>query len=199
MKRMPFERPTDYYDENLFVIDEKICELVKRRKDVSANNPGFPPFESISQWAEQFDLYEDFLKSLFASLRNEEEFRPLIEPRSFRKHLSVLKSSQDGNRFFTVTSIRQYENASVVQLNVDCPEEDDPTNRQTHTFFGLSISDGYDCRIDGGGGSKGHFSYNFVVSPALPDAPSGIDLVFKEYAAPFSDKETGLTFVVHLD
>ncbi len=33
MKRMGFERPTDYYDERLYTIDEKICALLKERKN----------------------------------------------------------------------------------------------------------------------------------------------------------------------
>lgn len=32
MQRMSFERPTDYYDERLYTIDEKICALLKERK-----------------------------------------------------------------------------------------------------------------------------------------------------------------------
>ena len=33
MKRMGFERPTDYYDERLYTIDEKICALLKNEKN----------------------------------------------------------------------------------------------------------------------------------------------------------------------
>ena len=40
MQRMPFERPTDHYDERLSSIDEKICSLLKERKDLSNGNPG---------------------------------------------------------------------------------------------------------------------------------------------------------------
>lgn len=28
MKRMPFERPTEHYDERIFNIDEQICALL---------------------------------------------------------------------------------------------------------------------------------------------------------------------------
>ena len=44
MKRMTFERPTDYYDDRLYTIDEKICELLK---ELSGGNPGFPHDEAI--------------------------------------------------------------------------------------------------------------------------------------------------------
>ncbi|MCU5463071.1 hypothetical protein [Bacillus cereus] len=35
MQRISFERPTDYYDEKLYTIDEKICALLKERKELS--------------------------------------------------------------------------------------------------------------------------------------------------------------------
>ena len=41
MQRMSFERPTDHYDERLSSIDEKICALLKERKELSNGNPGF--------------------------------------------------------------------------------------------------------------------------------------------------------------
>ncbi len=37
MQRMNFERPTDYYDERLYTIDEKICALLKERKELSGS------------------------------------------------------------------------------------------------------------------------------------------------------------------
>ncbi|WP_156410953.1 hypothetical protein [Paenibacillus sp. Soil787] len=67
MKRMPFERPTDHYDKRISNIDEQICDLIRQRKDISDNNPGFPPFEYISNWATTFELYEDFLKAVFGA------------------------------------------------------------------------------------------------------------------------------------
>lgn len=54
MKRMTFERPTDYYDERLYTIDEKICALLKERKELSAGDPGFPHDEAIYKWAKQY-------------------------------------------------------------------------------------------------------------------------------------------------
>lgn len=53
--------------------------------------------------------------------------------------------------------------------------------------------------MTGSGGSKGHITYSFIVSPLLPDEIVGIDLVFKEYHTPFKDKPTGLEVEIHLD
>ncbi|MNO43781.1 hypothetical protein D3C76_340100 [compost metagenome] len=42
MKRMPFIRPTEHCDQQIMEIDERICALIKQRKECSDNNPGFP-------------------------------------------------------------------------------------------------------------------------------------------------------------
>lgn len=86
MKRMPFERPAEHYDERLLSIDEKICSLLKQRKELS-DNPGYPRLEVISDWAEKYGLYEDYLRSLFGLLENDEHFRPQVEPVNFQKYI----------------------------------------------------------------------------------------------------------------
>lgn len=68
MKRMPFERSTNHYEEHLLPIDEQICALLKKRKDLSNNNPGFPSDDAISNWVIKYDLYEDYLSSFFQTL-----------------------------------------------------------------------------------------------------------------------------------
>lgn len=86
MRRMPFQRPAEYYDPQITSIDEQICALIKLRQDTSGHNPGFPPLELISGWADEFGLYEDLLKAVFANLLSEDAFRPVIEPEGFRRH-----------------------------------------------------------------------------------------------------------------
>lgn len=200
---MPFERPTDYYDDRIFSIDEQICALLKKRREASNNNPGFPPPENISDWAEKYDLYEDLLNSVFGALRMEEEFKPRVEPRNFIRHLPILKSVEKGDRLYTITYIRQFENASVVQLNIDWDDSnddhDDLRHRHQHRFFELDLGEHYECRTDRSGGSGGHYRYNFIVSPPIPDDHSGIELVFKEYHDPFKGKPTGIEMVFHVD
>jgi hypothetical protein len=192
MKRMPFERPTEYYDERIFPIDEQLCTLLKKRKEVSNNNPGFPPLEYISNWSKKYGVYEEFLNSLFNVLRHEEEFRPVVEPSGFRKHLPILKYVENDGRLYSVILIRQYENASVVQLNIDWDTTEHLPGAMHQSSFELFIGEEYDCRMDGGSGTTGHYSYNFIVSPPLPDDLSGIDLVFRQYGTPHKERPTGL-------
>jgi hypothetical protein len=197
MKRMPFERPTEHYEEKISSIDEQLCALLKKRREISNKNPGFPPSEYISSWARKFELHEDLLNSLFGTLMNEEEFRPRVEPKGFIGHLPIVKSVEKDEYFYSITSILQYENASVVHFYIDWdPTKEEQTGIHHHSFFELYIEDQYDCRMNGGGGSTGHYSYNFIVSPPLPDKISNLDFVFKEYETPFKEKPTGLEIIM---
>lgn len=199
MKRIAFERPTNHYDERVKAIDLQLCELIKLRYEISKNNPGFPPLEYISNWAKEFNLYEDLLKSLFGSLWNGEQYRPIVEPSGFRLYMPVLKSIEKENRLFSVTFISQYTNSSVVNLNIDWDTTNDSLGeRPRNSIFELFLGDEYNCRMLSGGGSDGHLSYNFVVSPSLPDSISGLDLIFRGYNPPFRDISNGLEIIIQL-
>lgn len=201
MKRIPFERPTEHYDERIVELDEQICALIKRRKEVSGNHPGFPPLEQISKWAADFELYEDLLKGVFGTLLSEEYFKPIVEPAGFRKYIPVLQSIERGEYFYSLTSIRQYSNASVITLSIDWDVTGDEQIRYSykhHKHFELELGQSYDCRMSEGGSSTGHASYNYVISPPLPDHLTGIDLTFKEYIGPFKHNETGTEIVFGL-
>ncbi|WP_071394783.1 hypothetical protein [Bacillus tuaregi] len=200
MKRLPFEPPTEHYDERIQSIDEQICALIKERKVVSDQDPGFPAKKLISAWSDKYDFQEDFLNSVFSHFLNEDLYRPVVEPEGFVKNIPVLKSFENKDVFYSITFIRQYENASVVHFNIDREyrEEDMHRGFQDHTFFELSIQGldtEYDCRNDGGGGSRGHESYTYIISPALPDDLSTFTLVFKEHKTPYQ-KPTGLEVLI---
>lgn len=99
----------------------------------------------------------------------------------------------------TVTSMRQYSNASVITFNIDWDVMGDHSLQSNKTrHFDLYLGDIYYCRMDSGGGSSGHFSFNYVVSPALPDDISGMDFVFRVSNTPLKDKSTGIEIVFHM-
>ncbi|MCH1626866.1 hypothetical protein [Fredinandcohnia quinoae] len=200
MKRARFERPTDHYDEGIFSIDEQICALIKQRKELSNNNPGFPEPEYITKWAEKYGLYEDLLNSVFVDLLNEDYLRPMIEPKHFQKFIPILKSVEEDMVFYSVTFIRQYENASVVNFNIDLTVENEEASEEhmRHRFFELYIGEQYDCRMGMGSGSGGHLSYKYIVTPPLPEEVSGLELVFKEHRATFLNVTTGHEIVIQL-
>ncbi|WP_317890299.1 hypothetical protein [Paenibacillus peoriae] len=147
--------------------------------------------------AETFELYEDFLKVVFGTFRSEEHYKPMVDPSDLKKHIPVLKSVVEGNSFYTLNSIRQYSNASVVTFSIDWDVTEVPSNN--HRYFELEIGEEYDCRMLNGGGHSGHASSNYVISPTLPDKTSGLELTFIEYSKPFSDKETGTKIVFRME
>lgn len=199
MKWMPIERPTEHYDESIYHIDEQICKLLKQRKEISNNNPGYPPFEYIAKWAITFDFYEDYLKLVFGALRNEEYFKPVVEPTGFRKHIPVLKSLEQGEFFYTVTSVRQYINASVITFNIDWDVKSESVNPNEIKHFDLYLGGNYDCRMDTGCSTSGHSSFNYIVSPPLPDDIKGIEFIFSEFSSPFMNKPTGKEITIRMD
>ncbi|MEC1377602.1 FlxA-like family protein [Heyndrickxia oleronia] len=204
MKRMPFEPPTEHYDKQIESLDEQICNLIKQRKELSNNNPGFPTKELIAKWSLKYNFYEDFLNSVFSHFLNEDIYKPVVEPEGFIKNLPMLKSFEKDGIFYTVTFVRQFNNASVVHFTIDREDlDEEPRRFQEHSFFDLSIEGvgvDYDCRNNFGGGSGTHESFTFTVSPALPNNLSNIKLIFKEYKHPFQkQKPTGFEFVIQMD
>ncbi|WP_043932018.1 hypothetical protein [Bacillus sp. EB01] len=201
MKRLKFERPTDYYDERLLEIDEQLCSLLKQRKEISSNNPGFPELEVLAKWAEKYSLYEELLYGIFGSLLNDEFLRPIVEPVDFQKNIHVLRSLEIDQILYTVPFIKQYANATVVHFMVDKELEEDVSFEERYkreSFWELSAGEGYECRLSRSGGNDGHMNHKFVVTPPLPDDVSGLKLVFIECQAPFKKNPTGLEVVFHL-
>lgn len=199
---MTLESNINDYDKRVESIDEKICELISQRKLISSD-PGDPTSQHIATWSKKYNLNEDFLNDVFSHLPREDRYKPIEEPKGFLKNIPVLKSFEDNNVFYSVTFIRQYENASLVHLNIDKDiSEEKPGDMQQFTFIELSIEDSrmeYDCRNNQGGGSGGHISFDYIVTPPLPENTSSIKLMFKEYNEPFNREPTGLAFVFTLD
>lgn len=202
MKRMPFERPTDHYDERVRALDARLVGLLKERKEVSEDNPGYPPFPDIERWAASSGLYADFLKAVFGLLRQEARFKPVVEPRSFAGYVPIMRTAESGGCLLMLAAARQYENASVVTLHIDCHEAgvgaaDMPVQQWAN--FELELGEPYECRKDSGGASGRHAFYDYVVCPALPADLSGLTFVFSRYAAGASGREpTGEPIVFSL-
>lgn len=191
MKRMPFTRPTEHSDERLRPLDRQICQLLQQRKEMSDGNPGYPPFAYIDQWSAETGLYEDFLKYFFGAIRSDEYFKPIVEPAGFIKHVPVVVSQEHDGYFFTLTAVRQYANASVVTLYVDW-DTAIPESMTDMSNFALDMGEPYDCRMDRGVSGSGNATFNYVVSPALPDKLSGLEFVFREeIGSPFGGEPTG--------
>ena len=172
--RMPFRPPTDYYCEELATIDEQICVLLAKRKELSNNNPGFPNLDRISAWSQQYGLDEDWLRMNFAYMYGEHHLLPPIEPAGFLKFVPILKSVEVDSIMYAVTHMKQYSNASVVYIETEV-NNDEPYVRLGHASFELFISSEYQCRQSSGSGHGKGMQHSFVVTPALPDDVNGIE------------------------
>lgn len=194
-----FERPTDHYDQQLEKIDEEICQLIAKRKKLS-RSPGFPTDDLIIQWAKKYGFYEDFLNGLFGHLHAEHHFQPQIEPKGFVENIPVLQSFVKDQVFYAVTSIRQYENASMVNVIVDYERVTEDDIHQAHTMIGgdleLRVRDtkktSYMTQNRGGGGFDGHTAFQFLISPPLASDLSGVNLLFSD------GQKDGLSFDIAL-
>lgn len=192
----------EQYDRRFETIDEQICELINKRKSISSKS-SIPTSQLITSWSKKYDLYEGFLDGLFYHLLVEDLFKPYVDPKGFRKNIPILKSYERDTLFFTVTFVRQYENASIVNLTMDKePLEENAESLLEFTFLELSIENNgveYDCKDIGGGGSDGHMSHTYTVSPPLPDDMSAVKFIFTEYKEPLQRKPTGIEFVITLE
>lgn len=197
-KSMPFERPTDYYDNRALRIDGEICELLKTRREVTNGNPGFPPLDYISQWAQEYGHYESQLHALFNLIMREDYYRPVLEPTGFRKIVQIFKSTIVDEKMYYIAYLRQYENATVVYLNIDWEEKS--SNEYNPGLYELDIegSKEYHARMQGGSGSSGQYSFNFIVDPPLPDDPQGIKMIFKKVKLPHEKNSTDVELVFKL-
>lgn len=187
------------YNKRLLSIDGEICKLLNQRKEISKKDLSFPPDEIISSLANEYGFRKEYLESLFTTIEMEDSFKLDIIPTGFREYLPVLKFHEKEGVMYAVTFIRQYANASIVYLDMDWDEKKDVLEANDNPdFLELSIDDTYFCRPEGGGGTAGHMSYHYIVSPALPDDLIGIELVFKEPHWPFTKKATDFELKIKL-
>lgn len=176
LTRMSYRPPTDYYCAELAPLDEQICGLIAKRKELSENNPGFPELERIASWSKQFGLDENWLRRVFASLYTERHYspEPPIEPARFLKFVPILKSVEIDKVIYAATHLKQYSNASVVYVEAEV-NIDEPNVRLRYAHFNLDISPEYQCRMNGGSGHSKRMQHSFIVTPPLPDDLTGIE------------------------
>ncbi|TSB47921.1 chorismate mutase [Alkalicoccobacillus porphyridii] len=202
MYHSSFEPPTDYYDPSIQDIDEQICKLVNERKKRSDNNPGFPPQRLLSSWAKEYQFYEEFLNGLFSTLVNEDLQQPIIVPKVFLKNIPILKAHGENDVFYSMTTMRQFQNASLIYLTCDRYIPAEALHQHEHheyphlELFIEGDDKTYNCQWQGGGGSADHMSNTYVVSPPLPDDVSGLTFVFREFKTPSKREATGYEFTI---
>lgn len=155
--------PTDYYDEQLKSMDAGLVSSIATRQRLSKGQPGFPKIEYLEQWAQQYDIPEAVLYQVFAVLFYWDTFRNHIQPDRFERFVSVMALELQDDLLVIVPAIRQYNNCSVVSVQLQSPRLKGVTVEMT-----VDIA-GYQCYASGGGGSAGHWYQDIVVTPIIPD------------------------------
>ena len=168
--------PTDYYCESLESIDDQLCALIARRKEVSGNNPGFPGTDRVLGWCQHYGLNDQMILSIFSQLYNEGLFQPPIVPTRFRIFIPIAKYVQVDGVVYAVTYMKQYANMSVVNVEISLETEDEAVG--INARVDLSIGQ-YTCRQESGSGSGRGLQSNFSVNPPLPDDISGLEFSLK--------------------
>lgn len=166
MQMMPFRPPTEYYDERLKELDEKITELVSERYEISEGNPGFPRREYLNDWADRYGIPLRLLQHLFAFLHRRPDFRERAEPDRFLRFVPVMAAQQVNDILVMVPYIRQFTNCSVVAVELE------GTDLDAGPFHHLQIKlfiDGYEPMPGNGQTNNRHASHNFIVTPPIPD------------------------------
>ena len=198
MEQKPFDFPNNPYEEKNYLIGEQLCQSLKQCKMIFDKDPFFSFSRYIPYWSKNFVLYKDLIETVIEAVRNSEEFKPRIKPNEFKKNIPVFKSIEKGQCLYSVPFIRQYKNASIVQFNIDRVPNDRLNSQHIDSYFELSLGEQYECRRANSSDSMDHSSINFIVSPALPDDLSGIEIIFKEYNTPFKYSSTGLEIIIKI-
>jgi hypothetical protein len=184
-----FRPPTDYCCEAVDPVDEQLCALIAKRKDVSGNNPGFPGVDRIAAWCERYGLNEQMIWHVFNQLYHGDRFQPPPVPTGFRRFVPIVKFVKLDGLLYAVTHMKQYANASVVNIEVSLGDDEEETVEIAHARMDLSLGPAYTCWQESGcGGSKG-MHYGFTVAPPLPDDVAAVE--FSLQITPFPDMPAG--------
>lgn len=159
-------------------IDKQICALLQERKIRSEGNPGIPSDVVLKEWADQFQLEEEMLYSIFFTAYNEEMFKPVAVPTRYEKSIPLQKWYEKDAIIYSIASMQQYENASVLVMQTTWDESRYKDDRPIFTTLDLGSS--YQVTATDGVGSSGTKIERFVVFPRLPDDLSTIKISVKE-------------------
>jgi hypothetical protein len=158
-----FEPPTAYYDERIKRVDENIAASIATRQHLSNGQPGFPKVAYLEQWARQYAVPIPILQQTFTLLFGwRETVRERVEPDQFERFVPIMTAEQQQDLLVTVPYLRQYNNCSVVEVLLASPQLSGPVQ------IDVEIA-GYECQRHGGGGSRGYWRQEFVVTPVVPD------------------------------
>lgn len=146
----------------------------------------FPPYELLEKWAKEYKLDIPQISWLFHSVNNgSTPFRP-DEPGELLTVLPIIKKSVVGDFEYVLTHSMQYENASLITLEIKQLNEDVEVGHLLPQLILESISPiNYNVHRNGSRGGDGQTQVSFLVSPRLPEDLKGISFSLIPYAPPW--------------
>jgi hypothetical protein len=156
------------YTEELRQIDAEICRLVAARVRSTGDLRVVPDEAQMMSWAEECRLGQLRVRNVIAAVASATRLNSLPpEPRGLIAVVPLLRRQVAEAMEFTLTHVMQYENASVVHLDV---RVDSGAMLGHAQRFELEVGvEGYEVWHVGGAGSDTHRQADFIVRPTLPD------------------------------
>ncbi|GAF15100.1 hypothetical protein JCM19046_137 [Bacillus sp. JCM 19046] len=165
------------YHPQIQDIDEQICALLQKRKQQSAGNPGIPTDVLLEKWADQYQLEEDMLYSIFYASNSEKDFKPVVVPKNYQKTIPVHKWHEENGVIYSISTVQQYTNASVMVLQTIW---DNNRYEETPTYTMIDLGSSFQVVKTDGVGSSGTKTERFVITPPLTDDLPAIKVTVKQ-------------------
>jgi hypothetical protein len=165
------------YNDEAKRIDEQILRLVQQRKAVSAGNQLFPDTETLQQWSTELGLELSEISCVLGSLNESVPERQFWEkPGALIGELPIMKTTRDGDVEYALTHSMQYENLSMVSVEIKCLKETvEPVRIQAPLTLVILGKTEYEVFIHGGRGGGAQIQLDFMISPPLPEKLEDIE------------------------
>ncbi len=172
-----------YYCEAVEPIDEQLCALIARHKEVSGDNPGFPGVDRVAAWGGRYGLHEQMLWQVFNQLYHEDRLQPPPVPTGFRRFVPIARFVRQDGMIYAVTHMKQFTNMSVVSIEVSL-EDEEVVGIVQQGRVDLSLGPAYHCRLYSSGGGGRGMQCGFAVTPPLPDDLAEVEFTLKITPSP---------------
>ncbi|AIQ56088.1 hypothetical protein PBOR_03255 [Paenibacillus borealis] len=160
------------YNDEAKQIDEQILRLVRQRKEVSGGKQLFPDTELLQQWSTELGLELSEISLVLGSLNESVPRRHFWEePGALLGVLPIMKTTRDGDFEYALTHSMQYENLSILSVEIKCMKEtvERISIEAPLTLVILGGESEYEVQMHGGRGGGAQVQMQFMISPPLPE------------------------------
>lgn len=158
------------YDKQIESIDQEICALIQKRKQVSNEQPTSPSPEKLNEWAHTYELEREMLNALFSTIESEGDFKPIVKPKGYLGTVPLSFMYEENEVIYSLTAIQSYKNASVLFFQV-ASNPQKCNLQETMSVFELNVlgTKAYVTQLTEGSGGDAMFNHRYVISPAIKE------------------------------